>query len=1166
MKKIKIFCLCLSIIVSMLAPATISFASDEAKDSYFFDFNDFKGAANGKTAPAGFGLPSATAYVDDKTPYSGVFAKDLGAGNTCVNLRATKDGGVGFGMGLPKDMFAESIEMYTSFCLNDYNQRRFFGVYDCYHYGNSFMQIREKNGALYLLNKDTKYIVETGKWYDIKVFYNIDTKLAKAQLIQNGNVVASMTAYYDIYTNKVYGSDGNKPQYMTAIYVHHGSGYYQGKANLAPASSYWDNMGIREIDEVYYPICETDDFSEFVSSADGQTAPEGFSFVGGKVGQNTLTSYEAEGEKMLALSSSGSTSAGIEYKFPTSLGGKFCFDAEVTFADTNAKRSVGLGSENPILVFENDGRITVDGMEVGFYDENESIKVSVIADSVTKSARVKVTCESLNIDCEADISNVTVPYGAFGFYASGSDASSVSYLDNLGVYSVQKLNASPVSKLNVSGEIYPEYDLVVRFSNPLKDIPSVSIDGSALEGSVLLSDTELSIPTASVLDFDTEYALEITDIEDIFGNTLDKTLEIKTVPMWEISDISLDVKDGFAKADVSVKVNAATDFDAVLILTVYDENNTMTGAVCEKLYANESEAVASVSVEAPEGSYVESYLWDGLATMNTLGQKVSFGTQPDSFKDSDASSLKFETDPDASSVTIKGAGIGSAPVRLVVLKPGKTKDDFDADISNAAYIKEFDENSPSDGFAIHLPGANGSFSVMINDNSGCITTENAFKLYAKEIVDGVLALLNGDAPDWKAIICENADILALDISDLLLLEDEFDGFSAEMFSKRAELSDDSFDNVGEFTKSYYASLVPQCINRADGNDEVKSYFEKYADYINIENHDSYETFDGLKEALKDKVFAKIDTDFKCQSVKDVKDAFAESTVLVAIANVTNSVNVAKIIKDNNGWLDFDLSDYNKLKDPYKVNDEIAGETFDNVKDLEEAFDDAVKTAKKKENADKKPSSGGGGGGGYGSGVSITPSVPIINPTPTTDSSNLFNDLESVSWAEDAIEYLASKGIVNGRGDKTFAPNDLVTREEFVKMLVIALGIETESAKADFADVGENDWFAPYVGAAVRDKIVSGVGDGIFGAGSYITREDMAVMAGRSAGIASENSNSNFADDDDISAYAIEFVNAMNEKGIITGMGDGTFMPKGNATRAQAAVIIYRILMMGGSAA
>ncbi|MCD8048060.1 MAG: S-layer homology domain-containing protein [Clostridia bacterium] len=172
----------------------------------------------------------------------------------------------------------------------------------------------------------------------------------------------------------------------------------------------------------------------------------------------------------------------------------------------------------------------------------------------------------------------------------------------------------------------------------------------------------------------------------------------------------------------------------------------------------------------------------------------------------------------------------------------------------------------------------------------------------------------------------------------------------------------------------------------------------------------------------------------------------------------------------------------------------------------------------------------------------------------------FNDIET-HWAKDDITYLASRGIVSGMSDGIFAPDQNVTRAQFVTMLNNAFSLPAYEGDAVFTDVPADSWYYSAVMAAYQAGIVKGSGD-LFNPDSLVTRQDMAVFAYRAAqykGLSADNPTGEaFDDDSDISDYAKDSVYAMRTLGIINGMTETTFSPLGNATRAQAATIIAKL--------
>lgn len=210
------------------------------------------------------------------------------------------------------------------------------------------------------------------------------------------------------------------------------------------------------------------------------------------------------------------------------------------------------------------------------------------------------------------------------------------------------------------------------------------------------------------------------------------------------------------------------------------------------------------------------------------------------------------------------------------------------------------------------------------------------------------------------------------------------------------------------------------------------------------------------------------------------------------------------------------------------------------------------------------SSGGGGGGGGAAKPPVPVEVkPSVDDSQTTENTT-FADVSKEHWAHDSIEMLYEKGIVNGTGETSFSPEKTVTREQYLSMLVRAFDFTAENADAEFSDVEKDSWYFDAVAVAQSLGICGGYEDGSFGIGKEITREEMAVMAYRSALLAqisvdASDENIEWKDSGEISHFAYDAVAALNNAGIIKGISEDKFSPKTTTTRAQAAVIIQRLL-------
>ena len=211
--------------------------------------------------------------------------------------------------------------------------------------------------------------------------------------------------------------------------------------------------------------------------------------------------------------------------------------------------------------------------------------------------------------------------------------------------------------------------------------------------------------------------------------------------------------------------------------------------------------------------------------------------------------------------------------------------------------------------------------------------------------------------------------------------------------------------------------------------------------------------------------------------------------------------------------------------------------------------------------------------GTNTGTTIEELLPQPDPTYFTqgmDNVAGFTDIGSVKWAHKAIATLRSVNVINGKETTKFCPDDSITRAEFVQILIGMLSyaerIDTSDAECSFTDVENDAWYYNSVAAAVKYGIVSGISESEFAPNVLISRQDMCVMIDRActaANITLPNGASIiFNDESNISGYALNAVRDMSKAGIVSGFEDGNFNPLENATRAQAAVIIYR--MAGGA--
>jgi hypothetical protein len=188
-----------------------------------------------------------------------------------------------------------------------------------------------------------------------------------------------------------------------------------------------------------------------------------------------------------------------------------------------------------------------------------------------------------------------------------------------------------------------------------------------------------------------------------------------------------------------------------------------------------------------------------------------------------------------------------------------------------------------------------------------------------------------------------------------------------------------------------------------------------------------------------------------------------------------------------------------------------------------------------------------------------------------ENSKTFKDVKS-GWAKEYIDTLASKYIVYGKATGEYEPGKHMTRAEFAVLLVRALGLPTEKYDGSFKDVQGIEWFAKNgeLTAAVKYGVIQGKGDGTFAPNEKITRAQAAAMIERAMKISFVNydfsqldkskSLKDFKDAKQVGSWAKSGVEAVYQAGIVKGKGDGTFNPNGYTQRNEMAAILANFLV------
>lgn len=171
----------------------------------------------------------------------------------------------------------------------------------------------------------------------------------------------------------------------------------------------------------------------------------------------------------------------------------------------------------------------------------------------------------------------------------------------------------------------------------------------------------------------------------------------------------------------------------------------------------------------------------------------------------------------------------------------------------------------------------------------------------------------------------------------------------------------------------------------------------------------------------------------------------------------------------------------------------------------------------------------------------------------------FSDVSADAWYSQAVQYVTENNIMNGTGTETFSPDVNTDRGTLAMALYQASGRPEVSQDITFTDVDSSADYANSAKWAAANGVISGYDNGRFGAEDSITREQIAAILWRYSGRPSVSSDEDFADENNISEYASLAVDWARETGIINGKGNNMFDPQGNATRAEAAMILFNFM-------
>lgn len=647
---------------------------------------------------------------------------------------------------------------------------------------------------------------------------------------------------------------------------------------------------------------------------------------------------------------------------------------------------------------------------------------------------------------------------------------------------------------------------------------------------------KVTLTLSGSFDYGKKYMLLSTGAKNAYQKEMPLSFEFTTrerrfminTPVFTISNApAAAIADGA----VSAKIRIDNEFTSEKPLTVVAASFMANGQLKDVDYTvtavdTEDYIEPELTVDAEASGKISLLILDSFSALNPVIGEYVFDSQglsePSAINPTSATSILATVDYDGSGEATLSGSAGDGSVVTLVLKPNFAASDLteinrESASSMIEYIGLADGSTFSKTYVPRMPVDNlNSYSAYATG----VSTPYSFRVFDAATVTNVLNAVKNSTKDTlrDMLKAENPTLLegSLNINDILALN----------------LTD------------YYTLTEPQLVT-----DEIAGQaFTKVSDLRTRYN-------EVLPQKLEYERVGK-------QVVTAVNDAVWSDLELLLTNN--DSVLTLDWTGDYQNISD-KVSFYKKLASDYTFTTEGTTVTLaiKNIRDIFSSLAKAVLEAEADDDDDYSP--GGGGGSGGGKNIKLPVQTVVVSKNNEESGVILFNDIGDTAWAEVAINALAKKNVINGVGNGKFEPNATVTREQFVKMLVLALELPMEFSDAPFDDVTAADWYYHYVHTAYKNGIVYPASS--FGAGRAISRAEMAAMCYRAAqtvGIKMESDASlDFADSSSIPDYAKEAVATLAKSKIIHGIGENTFAPDDSSTRAQAAKIIYGIMQLKG---
>ena len=489
-------------------------------------------------------------------------------------------------------------------------------------------------------------------------------------------------------------------------------------------------------------------------------------------------------------------------------------------------------------------------------------------------------------------------------------------------------------------------------------------------------------------------------------------------------------------------------------------------------------------------------------------------------------------------------------------------------LSNGTATITASYNDTSYSFVVNSLGEIAIYEKSGNIDQYFIDKKNAF--------DAINNAVKSENPaELVSVIKASGDaslsyIKDIDIDSILALGDsELTEFAKRIITYK-EFKFETIDDVYDFINTITREFIVGKVNSLSTAEEISEVFENNNSYYDLPLTNKY--YLKYKEDCLNNFI-----NYTAVNSDTLKSDFIETYLLTTMKKCVSESGYTLLrtfINDSADEIGYDADHYSTINNSAfhkKLLADIKKGSVNTVEKLKN-YIDTSKGVK-----DDTTSGGGGGGGSISGGGAVIVNKDteisikkdeyseVSGSKITPDTSSVFSDIATDRWSYEAVQYLVAKKVISGYEDGSFKPEDKITRAEFIKIITNAFGFEYEQSEGEnvFSDAGENDWYYKNLISAYNNKIVTGDNEKRFNPDNEITRQEMAAIIYRAVVAKNvelgQEKSVNIKDKADIADWAYTPVFTLVSGNIVSGYEDGSFMPNKNATREEAAKLIYNVM-------